>query len=149
MGWKGNSCVTHAPQSVNKHKLSEIVRNQSHMFLPLLFISYSASQVGYQDLFKNSRGKGEKGELEQNIWWSAVTAQDACILSKHADTDCELPMDNEETPEEDGEAADQFQAWMNEIADQSNELEDYSPFPSKIFALLYSLVHGPHPVVSS
>ena len=84
---------------------------------------------------------------------SAVTAawlfRDACILSKHADTDCESPMDNEETPEDDSDAADQFQAWMNEITDQSNELEDYSPFPSKIFALLYFLVHGPHPVVSS
>ena len=57
-------------------------------------------------------------------------------------------MDNKETPEEDSEAADQFQAWMNEIC-QSDQLEDYSPFPSKICALLYFLVHGPNPVVSS
>ena len=74
--------------------------------------------------------------------------RDVCILSKHAEKDYESPMDNKETPEEDSEAADQFQAWMNEIC-QSDQLEDYSPFPSKICALLYFLVHGPNPVVSS
>ena len=49
---------------------------------------------------------------------------------------------------EDYHETEQFQAWMDQIADQYNELEDYSPFPSKIVALLYFLVHGPHPVVS-
>ena len=47
----------------------------------------------------------------------------------------------------DSDLEDDFEAWMDQMV-HINDTEDYKPFPSKNFALLYFLVHGPHPVVS-
>ena len=37
---------------------------------------------------------------------------------------------------------------MDQISLDINDRQDYKPFPSKMFALLFFLVHGPHPIVS-
>ena len=43
---------------------------------------------------------------------------------------------------------DEFESWMDQISLDINDMQDYKPFPSKMFALLFFLVHGPHPIVS-
>ena len=38
---------------------------------------------------------------------------------------------------------------LSEVQLQFMDVHDYHPLPNKVFALLYSLVHGPRPVVSN
>ena len=48
----------------------------------------------------------------------------------------------------DSDVVDDFEAWMNQIAVNVNDGDESQPFPSKMLALLFFLVHGPHPFVS-
>ena len=48
----------------------------------------------------------------------------------------------------DSDVDDDFEAWMNQIALNVNDGDDYQPFPSKMLALLLFPVHGVHTLLS-
>ena len=68
-------------------------------------------------------------------------------LSVKANAGCTSALGDENEFVTDSDVDDDFEAWMNQIALNVNDGDDYQPFPSKMLALLLFPVHGPHPFV--
>eukprot|EP00731_Ephydatia_muelleri_P012809 Em0007g119a len=78
---------------------------------------------------------------------SALDTDDGITQGTDADAGCPSAFDEEDDiAVADCGLDDEFESWMDQISLDINDRQDYKPFPSKMFALLFFLVHGPHPI---